>query len=180
MRDLAVARRLEREETENLASAPLTLDFCHERTLLQLSPPRQSGIQQQGTPEAVTATTDISGKDILNGGTPEVNLPAEDPRVRLMRQQRSITQQKKPKRLKTEHLPLEVIPSGFQTRALLLTLAADSSRLAQIVPGVSRFDTYLVDGELRGAFKGGSGPEISTSFVESFLAKMGHEATVTV
>lgn len=96
-----------------------------------------------------------------------------------MRHQRSVAHnpQRKAKRLKTEQLPLETIPCYFQTCALLLTLTADPCRLAHLLTSASEFDAYLVDGKLRGAFKGGAGPEETAMLVKPLLARIGDGPT---
>jgi len=105
-------------------------------------------------------------------GAAQPTLPADDPRAHLIKQQRLMTKslQRRPRRLKTEQLPLETIPRDSQTCALLLTMSADG--LPQLFSNTSRFDTWLVDGKLKGAFEKGTGLEDTAVLVEPLLARM--------
>jgi hypothetical protein len=107
-------------------------------------------------------------------------LRIDDPRARLTQQQRltAASVRKKPKRLKTGQLPLETIPCDAETCALLLTMAADARGLAQLLTEASRFDTWLVDGELRGAFEDETRPKDTARLMEPLLARLGYGTTV--
>ncbi|KAK4105972.1 hypothetical protein N658DRAFT_519617 [Parathielavia hyrcaniae] len=117
--------------------------------------------------------TDNPSKGWLSEENSQPGLPTDDPRERLTKLQRLAAQHsnKKPKRLKTEQLPLETIPRGFQTCALLLTMAADVQALARLVSDASQSDVWLVDGKLKGAFKNGTSPEDTAALVEPLLAR---------
>ncbi|KAK3299111.1 uncharacterized protein B0H64DRAFT_318308 [Chaetomium fimeti] len=108
--------------------------------------------------------------------TTQPPLQLDDPRVRLIEQQRLMTTsaRKKPKRLTTGRLPLETIPRDSETCALSLTVAADARSLAQLLTEASQFDTWLVDGELRGAFDDGPGPKDTARLMEPLLAQLGY------
>jgi hypothetical protein len=98
-----------------------------------------------------------------------------------MKQQRLMAQHhahKKPRRLKTEQLPLETIPRDSQTCTLLLTVAVDVRALAKLISDASHFDAWLVDGKLRGASKNGTGPEDTAALVEPLLARISSRVPV--
>jgi hypothetical protein len=123
--------------------------------------------------------TDDSPETRAQEENAEPDLPADDPRERLMEQQRLMAQQhahKRPKRLKTEQLPLETIPRDSQTCPLLLIVAADVCALAKLISDASHFDAWLVDGKLRGAFKNGTDPEDTAALVEPLLARLSSGA----
>ncbi len=110
--------------------------------------------------------------------TAQSSLLTDDPRSRLIEQQRLSTHnsQNKPKRLKTEQLPLETIPRDSQTCTLLLTMAASGYDLPRLYLNASRFDTWLVDGRVKGAFMEGTGPEDVAVLVETLLSRVCHRA----
>jgi hypothetical protein len=171
------SRHLQIQEAENMMARHVDLNTRRERTLFQTPPPPRP--VPHNALDAAEARTETSQERRRNEDPPQPNLLAEDPRVKLIRQQRSMTQnpQKKPRRLKTEQLPLETIPSDFQTRTLLLTMTVDACRMAQLYIGASQFDTYVVDGKLRDVFMGGAGSESNTVLVQSLLARVGYGST---
>ena len=171
------SRHLQIQEAENMMARHVDLNTRRERTLSQTPPPPRP--RPHNALDAAEARTETSQEHRRNEDPPQPNLLAEDPRVKLIRQQRSMMQnpQKKPRRLKTEKLPLETIPSGFQTRTLLLTMTVDACQMAQLYIGASQFDTYVVDGKLRDVFMGGAGSESNTVLVQSLLARVGYGST---
>ncbi|KAK3310310.1 uncharacterized protein B0T15DRAFT_425660 [Chaetomium strumarium] len=104
----------------------------------------------------------------------------DDARAQLIKQQRLGTQnpQRKSRRTKTEQLPLETIPHELQTCTLLITVRANVDRVAQLLTKVSRFDTWFVDGKLRGAFEDLTSPEEKAKLVEPLLAHISHGRAV--
>jgi len=82
--------------------------------------------------------------------------------------------QRKPRRLKTEQLPLETIPRGLQTCTLLLTVTATRGDLAQLFPSASQFDTWLLNGKLRDAIQGETGPDDTAILVNSLLSRIDY------
>ncbi|KAL2263842.1 hypothetical protein VTK26DRAFT_4751 [Humicola hyalothermophila] len=180
MRTSPASHLTRREDTDGTSFDTLNLDIRHEKRQVRSPPPHQSTLHAQSAPDLSRTVTEASPKGDLGEVHADILLATEDPRMRLIRQQRFIRQQKKPRRLKTEHLPLETIPSNFQTSALLLTMPADAYHLAQLLTGLSRFDTYLVDGNLRGAFTGGGSPEHYAALIEPLLRRVDHEPTVII
>ncbi|GAB1311202.1 PMS1 protein 1 [Madurella fahalii] len=143
--------------------------------------PRESRLQEPGprksTLRDMANTVEVDGgvyhKDRQNEMGSRHNLSTQDPREQLARQQCFMAEnpQKKPRRLKTEQLPLETIPRDFQTFTLLLTIMVDFSELTQRLSGAARYDTYLVDGELRDGFGDGISPEDAARLAKSLLER---------
>lgn len=95
--------------------------------------------------------------------SPEASLPKNDPRNYLMRRQRSLAdnpQRRKIQRLKTNLLPLETTPLGFETHKLALSVHIDSQTLARSMAKISLLDSYLVEGALEDHFENGISQEV--------------------
>jgi len=103
-------------------------------------------------------------------------MPIDDPRVLVIRQQHLTRSnpQKQPKRLKTELLPLETITPELQTRNLMLSLKVVGRELSQVLPKASRFDAWLVDGKLRGAFEDGMDSVSAITVIGPLLKQLGY------
>jgi hypothetical protein len=177
-RGSASAHRLEIEEADLMMNGAIGIDSHSMGRVSKVSRSREP-LPPKDTGDARNST----GARAWEGSDQEPVEPSMltgDPRVRLIKQQCLMTQnpQKKPKRLKTEQLPLETIPRDSQTCTLLLTMKADGCGLAQLLSGASQFDTWLADGELRGAFEDGTDPESLATLVEPLLARAGHATTV--
>lgn len=146
-------------------------------TILQALPCRQPFSRvAAGGGETSTEARPQRGSD---EDTAQSSLLTDDPRTRLIKQQRLMTHnsQNRPKRLKTEQLPLETIPHDSRTCTLLLTVAASGCDLPRLFLNAARFDTWLVDGKLKGAFMEGTGPEDVAVLVETLLARICHGAS---
>lgn len=154
------------EIDEIIASVPIVESISGGR--LEKEPARQF-TSQDGVDAAVAA----DGGVCHSGQAPAHSSVAHDPRAQLIRQQCFKTQypHRKLRRVKTEELPLETTPRGFQTFALLLTLAVDSSELTQGLSSASRYDTYLIDGKLRDGLDGETSPEDAAGLVRSSLGR---------
>ncbi|KAK4155369.1 hypothetical protein C8A00DRAFT_13604 [Chaetomidium leptoderma] len=148
------------------------------RPVLQASPHRQHSPHR--VPDIAGDLGEARSVDGSDVDTAQPDLLTDDPRARLIKQQRLMAQKtkKKPRRLKTEQLPLETTPLNSETCTLLLTMTADACGLAHQLSDASRFDTWLVDGKLRGAFKNGASPEDTAMLVKPLLARIGDGATV--
>jgi hypothetical protein len=174
----ASAHRLEIEEADLVMSGAMGVDLQSMGRVLEASrsrkplPPKNTGDDRDS---AEARPWEGSDQEPV-----EPSMLTGDPRAQLIKQQCLVTQnpKKRPKRLKTEQLPLETIPRGSQTCTLLLTMKADGCGLAQLLSGASQFDTWLADGELRGAFKDGTDPESLAILVEPLLARAGQATTV--
>ncbi|KAH6854382.1 hypothetical protein B0I37DRAFT_28848 [Chaetomium sp. MPI-CAGE-AT-0009] len=167
-------RSVDLEDMDLIAETPVRAGSAGGNTTRQTSPPRRSLSRNSiGAGESATEA-DLPGRPDKNATQPRLRI--DDPRARLIEQQRLITTsvQKKPKRLATARLPLETIPRDSETCALLLTVAADARSLAQLLTEASQFDTWLVDGELRGAFEDGAGPCDTARLMEPLLARLGY------
>jgi hypothetical protein len=103
-------------------------------------------------------------------------IPTDDPRAHLIKERQHMMEhpQRKPRRLKTEQLPLETIPRGLQTCTLLLTVTATRGDLAQLFPSASQFDTWLLNGKLRDAIQGETGPDDTAILVNSLLSRIDY------
>ncbi|KAK3906226.1 hypothetical protein C8A05DRAFT_12026 [Staphylotrichum tortipilum] len=114
-------------------------------------------------------------------GTALATLSTDDPRAHLIKQRQYMMDhpQRKPKRLKTEQLPLETIPREFQTRTLLLTVTATGGGLAQLLPSASQFDAWLIDGKLRDTIQDETRPDDTAILVNSLLSRIGHGVTTS-
>ncbi|KAK3695198.1 hypothetical protein B0T22DRAFT_368800 [Podospora appendiculata] len=102
---------------------------------------------------------------------------AEDSRRYLIRRQRSMVRdsRKKLRRLRTDLLPLETIPRGFETYTLMLTMEADSCHLVKQLVDVSRFDKYLKDGQLPSGLESSAEGEAAAleARVRALLSQIG-------
>ncbi len=168
----ASARQPAVEEANFMTRGDVAVSPDGQGTIPQTSSPCQ--LHPDGVVGASEIPTEAPPRRELDDGTAQTLL-ADDPRTRLIKQQRLIAQnsQKKPRRLKTEQLPLETIPRNFQTCALLLTLATGGFPLSQWFSNASQFDSWLVDGKLDGAFKEGIGAEERALLVEPLLTRIG-------
>ncbi|KAK4040511.1 hypothetical protein C8A01DRAFT_15608 [Parachaetomium inaequale] len=176
-----LTRRADLEDADFIImTSPPRGERDRRRAARQASPPRRPLPHHRARDAGENATgAYLPGRS--DEGTAQPTVLMDDPRARLIKQQRLMKSnvQKKPKRLKTEQLPLETIPRDSETCALLLTVTADTGGLAQLLTGASRFDTWLVDGELRGAFKDGIGAHDTARLVEPLLARIGQGAGVS-
>jgi hypothetical protein len=174
-----LTRQADLEDADFIMTSPPRGEHDRRRAARQASLPRQA-LPQHSARDAGESSTEAYLPGRSDEGTAQPTVQADDPRTRLIKQQRLMTTsaQKKPKRLRTEQLPLETIPRDSETCALLLTVTADTGGLAQLLTGASRFDTWLVDGELRGAFKDGIGAHDTARLVEPLLARIGQGAGV--
>ena len=173
----ASARRLDIEDVDLMMADDFAVNLNAQETNPQALPSRQLlSCVAAGGGETSTETGLQRG---LDEDTAQSSLLTDDPRTRLIKQQRLMTQnsQNKPRRLKTEQLPLETIPRGSQTCTLLLTVVASGCNLTKLFLNASRFDTWLVDGEVKSAFKEGTGPEDVALLVETLLARIYHGET---
>ncbi len=129
----------------------------------------------RGTNNPGENMTDAPEREEPTEETAQSALQTDDPRAHLIKQRQlmMVHPQRKPKRIKTEQLPLETIPRSFQTRTLLLTVSATRGGLAQLFPAASQFDTWLVDGKLRDAIQDAAGPDDTASLVNSLLSRFG-------
>jgi hypothetical protein len=153
------------------------------------SPDDQGTIPQAALSCQIPTTAAAGAKEVATEGHPGkrfdegavLTLLTDDPRAQLIQQQRLITQnsQRRPKRLKTEQLPLETTPRDFQTCALLLIIATDRYRFSHLFSNASRVDTWLVDGKLKGAFEEGTCAEDAALLVEPLLTRIGRGALLT-
>ncbi|KAL2137061.1 hypothetical protein VTI74DRAFT_9667 [Chaetomium olivicolor] len=161
-------RSLDTEEA-NLILSPVREITCLRETVPRRTLP-ESALERDITP------TEPHRQGRWERDTRPPTLPIDNPRVQFIKGQQLMTQnpQKKPKSLRTEQLPLEAIPCDSQTHNLLLKLPADASKLAQLFGGAVQFDTWLLDGRLKGAFKGGISAEDAARLVEPLLARVGH------
>ncbi|KAK4239450.1 hypothetical protein C8A03DRAFT_14151 [Achaetomium macrosporum] len=144
------------------------------RDILQAPSPPQP--LPHNAPDAAEAPPEVHRRDSSDEETHWPNHVIDDARVQLIKQQRPGAEnlQKKPRRMKTEQLPLETIPRDSQTCTLLITVTANMGRLAQLLTIASRCDTWLVDGKLRDAFEDGISPEDTAKLVEPLLARISH------
>jgi hypothetical protein len=140
-----------------------------------LQPPPYNTLDYKETPTEVhpreRSNEEIQWPDSVTG----------DARVQLIKQQRlgTLNPQKKPRRIKTEQLPLETIPHDSETCTLLMTITADVGRVAQLLTKVYRFDPWLLDGRLRGGFEDLTSPEDMAKLVEPLLAQIRQGRAVT-
>ncbi|KAK4245636.1 hypothetical protein C7999DRAFT_42856 [Corynascus novoguineensis] len=134
----------------------------------------------QSAPGPSRHTTKVHLLKQCNDGAAPQSLLTDVTRGRVTRLQRPMTNEtpKKPKRFETEQLPLETIPPDYETYTLLLTVTVDVRSLAQLFAEASQFDSWLLHGELRGAFEDGSASQATASLVESLLARIGKGGSV--
>lgn len=165
------------EDMDTIMGTFLRVDSAGGDTAQQTPPPPISSSRNASGGDESTTEAQLVGRP--DESTTQPLLRIDDPRARFIQQQRLTTAnvRKNPKRLKTGQLPLETIPCDSETCALLLTMAADACSLAQLLTEASRFDTWLVDGELRGAFEDGTGPKDTARLVEPLLARLGYGTT---
>ncbi|KAK3330296.1 hypothetical protein B0H66DRAFT_468239 [Apodospora peruviana] len=97
-------------------------------------------------------------------------LPTEDSRAYLIKRQRYISNNpmKRARRLKTDLLPLETTPRGFETQTLVLTTTIDPLALMQWMTKAARFDAYLADGDL----EFGLTPDLREDEVNALMSRM--------
>ncbi|KAK3397669.1 hypothetical protein B0T20DRAFT_499358, partial [Sordaria brevicollis] len=88
--------------------------------------------------------------------SPEASLAKNDPRNYLMRRQRSLAdnpQRRKIQRLKTNLLPLETTPLGFETHKLALSVHINPQTLARNMAKTGLLDSYLIEGAVEDSFR---------------------------
>jgi len=106
-------------------------------------------------------------------------LPAEDRRAHLIKRQRSIAQapEKRFRRLRTDLLPLEVTPCGFETRSLALTLKIDTCLLsAKLSARETQVDVGLGTGDLKSFLEAGHVALLERQ-ISTFLSNIGIAAS---
>ncbi|KAK4128306.1 hypothetical protein N657DRAFT_629433 [Parathielavia appendiculata] len=165
------------EVTDQTTTASTLLDPKHQRATLQPLPslwPHNDG----GASERQTYNP---SDEQIRGENAQSGLSTDDPREHLIKLQRLAAQNsnKKPKRLKTEQLPLETVPRGFQTCILTLTVPVDTHALVRLISDEKHFDAWLVDGKLRDAFKNGTSPEDTAALVRPLLVRFRPGTTAT-
>ncbi|KAH6636743.1 hypothetical protein F5144DRAFT_546815 [Chaetomium tenue] len=175
-RNPPLTRLVDVEDADTMMGTFARVNSAGGATVQHISPMSLSRNTVGGDESATEAQ--LAGKP--DESTTQPLLRIDDPRARLIQQQRLATAsvRKKPKRLKTGQLPLETIPCDSETCALLLAMAVDASSLAQLLTEASRFDTWLVDGELRGAFEDGTEPKDTARLIEPLLARLAYGTTV--
>ncbi|KAL2020174.1 hypothetical protein VTK56DRAFT_8698 [Thermocarpiscus australiensis] len=173
----AATRRLNTEKTNYTLANYIDIDDRHARTLMQAMMSRRS--TPHDASDSIDAETRVRRDKEIHQEATQQNLPIEAPRVHLIRRNRSVTHNplKKPKRLRTDQLPLETIPRGSETHTLVLAVTLNCCRVARLLNGASRFDSYLVDGELSAAFRDGTISVDTVLVVKSFLARIGYGST---
>lgn len=85
---------------------------------------------------------------------------------------------RRPKRVKTELLPLETIPPGSQTCVLVLTLETGNHNLTRMLSELLRFDLWVADGRLKVGLGEDIDPENAAMLVQPLLAQVGSEEVV--
>ena len=173
----ASARRLDTEDVDFMMADDVAVSLDAQDTILQALPSHQP-LSRVAAGGGETPTEARPPRD-PDEDTAQSSLLTDDPRTRLIKQQRLMAHnsQNRPKRLKTEQLPLETIPRDSRTCTLLLTVAASGCDLPRLFLNASRFDTWLVDGKVKGAFMEGTGPEDVAVLVETLLARIRHGAS---
>ncbi|KAI1809171.1 hypothetical protein GGS20DRAFT_590937 [Poronia punctata] len=103
-------------------------------------------------PFGVIQPNSFKGKE-ANKDAPEpiaTTLPTGDPRAYLLRRQKSAAPEeggaKKRKRAKSDLMPLESIPPGYETHALLCTMSLPTSVLDTSVRLLREYDEYVIYG----------------------------------
>lgn len=113
--------------------------------------------------KSVNPRTDDDLSSVVDGEKGnEAALPMNDPRGYLIRRQRSLAdkpQRRQIKRLKTNLLPLETTPLGYETHKLTLKHHVDLQTLVRSMEQASLLDGYLVEGTPEDQLKDGISPE---------------------
>ncbi|KAL2141579.1 hypothetical protein VTI28DRAFT_2181 [Corynascus sepedonium] len=177
-RDPTSPRQTGREHEDLTRRNCATVDPERGTMVRQTSQPRQplldsaSGLSRHATKAHLLKQCD--------DGAASQSLLTDITRMRVTERQPLMTNEtsEKPKRLETEQLPLETISPDYETYTLLLTVTVDVPGLAQLFAEVSQFDSWLLHGELRGAFEDGSAYQATARLVEGLLARIGKGESV--
>ncbi|KAK0633350.1 hypothetical protein B0T14DRAFT_506526 [Immersiella caudata] len=161
-------RRIHHETTKGHARRPTREEFAL-RVVPDSPPHRPSHVDD--TLEAVVLPVGVQSEESL-----ESSLPTGDRRVYLIKRQRSIARNPaKKRRLRTDLLPLEVIPRGAETQSLALTIKVDTSRLsAKLLSEEILADGDLVSYGLKSGLGGGQLAPLERK-ISALLSQLGIE-----
>ncbi|KAK3488659.1 uncharacterized protein B0T23DRAFT_421551 [Neurospora hispaniola] len=159
-----------------------TMDNTRRRTIAQTKANSLTDMLSGEMPVKSRTVDDLSSSIVEGEEGVEAALPTNDPRGYLIRRQQSLAdkpQRRKIQRLKTNLLPLETTPLGFETHQLALTLLVDPQTLARSMVRTSLLDSYLIEGALEDTLVNSISPEEITALesrVKLLLSQTRHQS----